>query len=246
MRTLVHCEGHELQIEVNNWPQLRRRMADIARCGPGLSGYHSVGEQSWSSVSGGEEFWIYWTRDFVHSARYDEEHEWWNDPVMAFRLDEDWYLLHRERFLCEAGGGYARIQAVLAQRLRIRADEIVCRPVQGPILPLVLAGVNVAHYWEVEFRAPEWDEKVTIRVIYGREHYPVTIMRRQTLPAFEKRLIDSPEASQGLRWTRTDGLDVRQEIALYGKGDSRGFAEKAKCQTVWFCSSHRPRPCASL
>jgi hypothetical protein len=106
--------------------------------------------------------------DFVHWTSYDEDHPWWGEQVMPFALTTI-------ESLRETGGGHDRMRNPLAERMKLRADEVAHWLVQEPIFPMMLAGVNAVGNWEVALRAPELDEEITIRTIYGGEHCPAPI-----------------------------------------------------------------------
>jgi hypothetical protein len=54
MTVLLHYDGQELEAEVNGWTQLRMRMANIAKQGPGIEGHHVVGERARYNAQGVE------------------------------------------------------------------------------------------------------------------------------------------------------------------------------------------------
>jgi hypothetical protein len=70
-KTLVHCEGQELEIPARTWSQLRYRLNDVARTRAGLRGFHVSGEQDRTGFANGEELWVYWTDGLLHWGQWE-------------------------------------------------------------------------------------------------------------------------------------------------------------------------------
>jgi hypothetical protein len=117
---------------------------------------------------------------FAHWREGDDEHELWRERVVAFRFDDVWYLLHRDRLQQKTGGCEVKLREALARRLRTRVEEIHCRPHVDNVLFLTMEEFFVEEFWDGE-----------LRVFYGRNQYLATIKNWTRLwKVSRKRVMD--------------------------------------------------------
>jgi hypothetical protein len=214
IRVLVHCNGQELEVEVRSFPQLRKRMGDIARMGPGIERYHVLGERTRTHIERGDELWMYWTTDLIHWANWAKSSHWKYEKVIAIKLDGTWFFLDQ----ADAQGldrSPDQMSRLLAMKLKVLPEEIAVSTSTEPVIPLMERGVEPISVWKVEFKAPEWDDLVDIAVQLEGRSYPTTIRRRQTLEQLEMSLRSFPKRDEWVSWYRPGGIRIGNGISLY-------------------------------
>jgi hypothetical protein len=119
--------------------------------GPGIEGYHVLGEKSWTSIEQGDELWMYWTTDLVHWA---SSPRWKYEKLIAVKLDGTWCLVDRADTL-----GMEKtpdqMRRLLAMKLKVLPEEIMVSMTTEPVIPLIQKGVEPLSAWKVEFCATE-------------------------------------------------------------------------------------------
>jgi hypothetical protein len=68
-------------------------MTDIARMGPGIEGYHILGELERACITHGDELWMYLTTDLIYWDKWDSEPILHRDEFVAIKLNDTWYLI---------------------------------------------------------------------------------------------------------------------------------------------------------
>jgi hypothetical protein len=81
--------------------------------------------------------------------------------------------------------------------------------------PIIRRQATPEAVWRVNFRAPEWDEPVVIKVRVEGEKYDRQVMRRQTLEQLEGLLDVFPKPDEVTDWFRHCGIKIDSEVAFY-------------------------------
>jgi hypothetical protein len=202
-KTLVHCEGQELEISAGSWLQLRYRLNYIARMGSGPKGFRVYGERERTGFSKGEEIWVYWTDGLLHWWQWERSPQGISQKIVAIELNDTWFMIPKSD-LQGAQKFPNPMRAETPERLHVPIDELRCRKVDVPVDPMIRKGVLPSSVWLVEFEPLDWKGPVTIQVRVNDDIHRRQIMRGQTQLQLEDRLDNMPGRDEETIWFSPD------------------------------------------
>jgi hypothetical protein len=182
--------------------------------GPGIEGYHVLGERTRTYIERGDELWMYWTTGLMHWANWGRTSHGKYEKIIAVKIDGTWYFIDQADV---QGRDHSsdQMKRFLAMKLKVLPEELVVTPSTEPVLQLIQREIDPVSVWKVEFKAPEWDELVDITIQYEGQSYPTTIRKRQTLDQLEISLRSFPKSDEWVSWYRPGGYRINNSISLY-------------------------------
>jgi hypothetical protein len=182
--------------------------------GPGIEGYHVLGEGKMTHIGHGDEIWTYWTTDLVHWANWASGPRRGYEKLIAIKSEGTWHLLNKADSL-GMDQSPDQMRKLLAMKLKLLPEELVVHATTEPAIPLIEKWVQPISSWRVEFRAPERNESVEITVQFDGRSYLATIRRRRTLDQLDQRLSSFPQRDDWTSWYRPGGIRSDRGIGLY-------------------------------
>jgi hypothetical protein len=177
VKTLVHCEGQEVEITAKSWLQLRMRLNDIARIRSGLKGFLVLGKRTGTGFSKGEEIWTYWADGLSHWLNWEREPQNIVQKTVAILIDDNWFMIPKKN-LNGAQKYPNTMRAQMAKGLHVPLEELRCVKIDDSVDPMIRRGVLPSSTWQVTLSSTDWQDPVMIQIHVNEEILYRRIMRR--------------------------------------------------------------------